>query len=159
MARGARHWRFSSLRGRRSAARLSRRLWTGTSSTIPVWSNHPGLVHGTPEPVLHPGDPDGHLIRVPLAPGTGQPPPDPVGERLAELERPPPHGLVAHDDAAGGQHLLDHAQAEREAEVQPHRVADDLGREAMTGIGRLGGWWAHSGSLPDRGQPAKPDPS
>src|SRR3954454_7361250 len=30
-ARGARHWRFSSLRSRRVAARLSRRLWTSTS--------------------------------------------------------------------------------------------------------------------------------
>src|SRR5918997_610515 len=64
--------------------------------------HHPGLVHGTPEPVPHPGDPDGHLIQVPLVPGTGQPPPDPVGERLAEFQRPPPHGLVADDDAAGG---------------------------------------------------------
>src|SRR5918997_847251 len=121
--------------------------------------HHPGLVDRTPEPVPHTGDPDGHLIQVPLVPGAGQPPPDPVGEVLAELERPPPHGLVADDDAAGGQHLLDHAQAQREAEVQPHRVADDLGREAVAGIGRLGRWWAHSGCLPDRGQPAKPDPS
>jgi hypothetical protein len=54
-----------------------------------------------------------------LSPAQGQPPPDPVGEVLAELERPLPHGLVADDDAAGGQHLLDHAQAERETEVQP----------------------------------------
>ena len=36
-----------------------------------------------------------------------------VGEVLAELERRLPYGLVADDDAAGGQHLLDHAQAER----------------------------------------------
>ena len=53
---------------------------------------------------------------------------------LAELQRPLPHGLVADDDAARGQHLLDHAQAEGEAEVQPHRVADDLGRKAVAGV-------------------------
>ena len=41
---------------------------------------------------------------------------------------------MAHEDAACGQHLLDHAQAQREAEVQPDRVADDLGREAVAGI-------------------------
>ena len=45
-----------------------------------------------------------------------------------------PYGLVADDDAAGGQHLLDHAQAEREAEVQPNRVADDLGRKAVASV-------------------------
>jgi hypothetical protein len=41
---------------------------------------------------------------------------------------------MADDDAACGQHLLDHAQAEREAKVQPYGVADDLGREAVPGI-------------------------
>src|SRR3954471_9032968 len=38
MTRGARHCRFSSLRSRRLAAPLSRRLWTSTSSTMPSWS-------------------------------------------------------------------------------------------------------------------------
>src|SRR3954466_13334526 len=38
MARGARHCRFSSFRSKRLAARLSRRLWTSTSSTMPSWS-------------------------------------------------------------------------------------------------------------------------
>ena len=53
---------------------------------------------------------------------------------------------MAHDDAAGGQHLLDHAQAEREAEVEPDRVADDLGRKAVAGVRQLGGW-RHAGSV------------
>src|SRR3954453_13545419 len=53
---------------------------------------------------------------------------------MAELERPLSYGLVADDDAACGQHLLDHAQAEREAEVQPNRVADDLGRKAVASV-------------------------
>ncbi len=38
MTRGARHCRFSSLRSRRLAARVSRRLCTRMSSTIPFWS-------------------------------------------------------------------------------------------------------------------------
>jgi hypothetical protein len=63
---------------------------------------------------------------------------DLVGERLAELERPLSHRFVADEDAAGGEHLLDHPQAEREAEVEPHGVADDLGREAMAGVRGLG---------------------
>ena len=48
---------------------------------------------------------------MPFVSGRRQTPPDLVGEVLAELERPLPHALVAHDDAARGQHLLDHAQA------------------------------------------------
>src|SRR4051812_10311711 len=91
--------------------------------------DHPGLVDRTLEPALHTGNFDGHLIKVPLVSDTWQPPPDPIGECLAELERPLPYGLVADDDAAGGQHLLDHAQAEREAEIQPDRMADDLSWE------------------------------
>src|SRR3954471_3190735 len=70
------------------------------------------LVHRAPEPVLLAGDLQYDLIQVPLVSGTGQPPPDPVGELLAEPERPLPHRLVADDDAARRQHLLDHAQAE-----------------------------------------------
>lgn len=65
---------------------------------------------------------------------------------------------MADHDAACRQHLLDHAQAKREAKVQPHPLADYLGWEAMAGIGRLGGWRTHFGRLPDRGRPAKSHP-
>jgi hypothetical protein len=118
--------------------------------------HHPGLIHSTPEPVLNPADLDDDLSKVPLVSGAGQPPPDPVGELLAELERPLPNGLMADHDAACRQHLLDHAQAKREAKVQPHRLADHLGREAMAGIGGLGGQGTHFGLLPMRAPPAKP---
>src|SRR5215212_844344 len=93
------------------------------------------LVHCAPQPVLLAGDFDGDLVQMPFVSGTGQTPPDPVGEVLAELARPLPHALMADDDAASGQHLLDHAQAEREAEIQPNRVADDLRWETVAGIG------------------------
>jgi hypothetical protein len=121
--------------------------------------HHPVLIHGTPEPVLHPGNPDGDLVKVPLVTSLRQPPPDPVGKLLAELERPLPHGLVADHDAPCRQHFLDHAQAEREAKVEPDRLANHLRWKAIPGIGRLGGWRAHSGHLPARGQSAKPLPS
>ena len=51
------------------------------------------------------------LIQMPFVARAGQPPPDDVGELL--LERPLPDGLVTDLDAAEGQHLLDHAKAER----------------------------------------------
>src|SRR3954453_17400013 len=89
-----------------------------------------------PQPVLLAGDLDLDLVQVPLVAGTGQPSADLVRERLAELEAPLPHGLVADDDAAGGQQLLDHPQAERETEIEPDGVADDLRREPVAGVGR-----------------------
>src|SRR5215213_9327795 len=76
---------------------------------------------------------------MPLVARRRQPPPDPVGKVLAELARPLPHGLVTDDDAACGQHLLDHAQAEREAKVEPNRMADDLGRKAVASIAGANG--------------------
>src|SRR3954469_5133662 len=104
---------------------------------------HQHVEHGAvpvdrpPQPVLRAGDLDLDLVEVPLVAGTGQPPPDLVRERLAELEAPLPNGLVADRDAASGQQLLDHPQGEREAEVEPHGVADDLRREPVAGVGGL----------------------
>src|SRR3982751_4020252 len=78
---------------------------------------------------------------------TGQPTPDLVGEVLTELARPLAHRLMAHVDAAGGQHLFHHAQAQRKAEVEPNGVADDFARKAVAGVGGLGGG-CHAGHLP-----------
>src|SRR3954454_913738 len=150
MTRGARPCFFSSLRSRRLAAFLSRRLWTRTSSTTPSWSTarqsqcvFPLISrHTSSRCHLSPGK--GSLRRIWL-------------EGLPELEAPLAHGLMAHVDAAGRQHLFDHAQAERKAEVEPHRVADDLAREAVAGVGGLGGG-CHAGHLPVPAFPAKPRP-
>src|SRR4051812_44741015 len=54
---------------------------------------------------------------------------------------------MADEDPAGGQHLLDHPQAEREAEVEPNGVADDLRREAMAGVAGAEGH-GHPARLP-----------
>src|SRR3954464_13537296 len=97
------------------------------------------LVHRAPQPVLLASDLEDDLIQMPFVSGRRQPPPDPVGEVLAELARPLSYALVADDDAARGQHLLDHAQAEREAKVEPDGVANDLGREAVAGIAGANG--------------------
>jgi hypothetical protein len=51
---------------------------------------------------------------------------NPVGELLAEFARPLPHRFVANNDAAGRQQLLNHTQPEREPEIQPDGVADNL---------------------------------
>src|SRR5689334_25075001 len=72
---------------------------------------------------------------------------DLIREPLAELARPLPHGFVADDDAAGGQQLLNHAQPERKAEIQPHGVADDLGGKPMALVAGVSGG-RHSTRLP-----------
>src|SRR6266404_8738102 len=82
------------------------------------------LVDGTPEPMLLPGEADDDLIEVPFVATERRSPPDPVGEFPAEFEAPLPDRLVRHRDTAGGQHLLRHAQAQREPKIQQYRVAD-----------------------------------
>src|ERR1700757_5269377 len=76
---------------------------------------------------------------MPLVADTGKTPTDPVGELLAKFACPLPHGFVADNDVARGQQLLHHAKTEREAEIQPHRMTDDLGREPISGIAGASG--------------------
>lgn len=93
------------------------------------------LVLRAPQPVLPAVDSDEHFIEVPLiasGQGGGANPP---GNAQAKPYRPALHRLVGQLDAARGQQLLNHAQAQGETVVQPHRIADHLGWEAVTGIG------------------------
>src|SRR5215472_15456971 len=76
---------------------------------------------------------------MPFVADAREPATDPVGERLAKFAGPLPHRFVAHNDAASRQQLLDHAQPEREAEIQPHGMADDLGREPIPGVAGASG--------------------
>src|SRR5438045_3290655 len=99
--------------------------------------NEAVLVDGTPEPMLLPGEADDHLIEVPFVATARRSPTDAVGEFPAEFEAPLPDRLVRHQDAAGGQHFLDHADAHREPKIQPDRVADDLSGVAMAGVHRI----------------------
>src|ERR1700746_2936813 len=128
MTRGGRICFFKSLRNSRLAACLSRRRWTRTSSTIPVWSTAP------PQPVLRTGDLEHHLVQMPFVANSRQAATDLVGERLAEFARPLPHRFVANDDAASRQQLLNHTQPEREPEIQPDGVADNLRGEPISDI-------------------------
>jgi hypothetical protein len=99
--------------------------------------NEAVLVDGAPEPMLLPGEADDDLIEVPFVATARRSPTDPVGEFPAEFEAPLPDRLMRHRDTSGGQHLLDHGQAQREPKIQPHRVADDLSGVAMAGVNRV----------------------
>jgi hypothetical protein len=88
----------------------------------------------------HTGDLEHDFTQMPFIADPWQAMTDLVGKRLAELAGPLPHGLVAHDDASGGEHLLDYPQAQRKAEIEPDGVADELRREPVAGVQGLGRW-------------------
>src|SRR5256885_8387946 len=111
--------------------------------------NEPVLVDGTPEPMLLPGDADDDLVEVPLVATARGALTNAVGEFPAEFKAPLPDRLVRHRNAAGGQHLFDHAQAQRKPKIEPYRVADDLRRLAMAGVNRIARR-RHPTRLPDQ---------
>src|SRR4051794_6307940 len=107
---------------------------------------HTVLVHRAPEVVQLAIDLQEHLIEVPsvarLRPATAKL----AGDIGAELEAPLPYALVGDRDAPLGQEQFHVAQAQAEDMVQPDSMADDLGREAVSGIG--GGLGRHPASMP-----------
>src|SRR5438045_9465556 len=112
--------------------------------------NEAVLVDGTPEPMLVPGDADDDLIEVPLVATARRALTNAVGEFPAEFTAPLPDRLMRHRNASGGQHLLDHAQAQREPKIQPYRVADDLRGVAIAGINRVSSRRRHPARLPEQ---------
>ena len=65
----------------------------------------------------------------------GSQPAQVAGEGGPELQSPAPNRFVRGLDAALGQEFLDIAVAEREAELEPDCMLDDLGRELVAGVG------------------------
>jgi hypothetical protein len=51
-----------------------------------------------------------------------------------EMVGPAPDRLVGEDNPAFGKQILDVAEAQREAIIEPDRMLDDFGREAVAGI-------------------------
>jgi hypothetical protein len=73
--------------------------------------------------------------------------------RRTELAAPLTDGFVADNDAAGGQDLLDLPIAQREAEVEPHGVSNNLGWRPMAFVGG-GRGGRHAPIIPRRRNPA-----
>ena len=89
------------------------------------------LIDSAPEIALLAPDRDDHFVEVPdVVPA---PPFAFQASRIsrAELQRPASDSLIGNHDAAFQQHFLNQAQAQRKAEIQPHRMGDGLGRETM----------------------------
>src|SRR5260370_2637197 len=73
----------------------------------------------------------------------------PSRDRGAEFQHPAPYGLVGDLKPALGQQFLDIAVAQGEAEIEPDRVLDHLGREPMTAVAER----THTDILPDTRSP------
>lgn len=97
------------------------------------------MIDSAPEPMLFAHDADHDLIQVPLVSNSWKTTMDLVSKALTELQEPLPDGLMADQDAGGGQHLLDHAQAERKSEIQPDGIADHFSRKAVAGTAGMTG--------------------
>ena len=87
------------------------------------------MIDGTPE--IHPlaGDPHHHLVQMPSVARPRATPTQPSRDRGTEFQHPAPHRLVGDFEPSFGQQFLDIAVAQGEAEIQPNRVLDDLGRK------------------------------
>src|SRR5215204_1378738 len=92
-------------------------------------------VDRSPQPQAFACDHDRHFVEVPLVAWPGTKPTEVAGESWPELQNPAPNGLVGHVEPALGQEFLHIAVAQREPEIEPDRVSDDLGWTLMTGIG------------------------
>jgi hypothetical protein len=80
----------------------------------------------TPKPMSLSGDADDELIEMPDVTAAGPLAAEPANEILAEFESRTPHGLVGDHDLALKEHFLDKAQAQRESEIKPNDIGDDL---------------------------------
>src|SRR4029078_11059768 len=88
---------------------------------------------------------------MPFFPGCRKAPADLGSKILAKLQRPLPHGLMADQDAPGGEHLLNHAQAQGKSKIQTHGMSDDFRRETMAGLARRT-CRGHTSSVPESHQ-------
>ena len=113
--------------------KLERRLLVASRLNEDI-ENLTRVVDGAPEIMDPAADPDEHLIEVPPPRRAWTTLPEPRRIDASELERPLPNRLIRDVDAALGAQVLDVAIAEREAELEPHGMPDDLGGEAVPGI-------------------------
>jgi len=84
------------------------------------------LIDRAPQPAFLTRNVDHHFVEMPDIVATWGFALQAAGEVGAEFHRPSPDRLVREHDPALRQHLLDQAQAQRETEVEPDRMGDDL---------------------------------
>ena len=81
---------------------------------------------------------DEQLIQMPDVAWSSTPVAELLGEGLPELERPEAHGLVTDNHAPFGEELVDFAETEAKAMIEPHCMGNDFGRKATILVGVCG---------------------
>lgn len=104
MTRGARAVFFNSLRIKRCAAFLSRRNI----------EHEAVLIDGAPQPMFSSRDGDDDFVHMPFVAALGRTTAHRAGELASEFVGPTPDGFIGDVATAGGEHLLDLAQAQGE---------------------------------------------
>jgi hypothetical protein len=94
------------------------------------------LIHGAPEVVPLAIDREEDFIQMPFVTGSGPPMPEFIRIGVTELAAPLPDGFIGHENPTGEQEFFDIPVAEAEAEIQPHRVADDVRWKPVVLVGR-----------------------
>ena len=77
-----------------------------------------------------------HLIEVPPVAWSRTTMTQVVGISLTELEAPFSDSLIGEGDSAYGHHLFNVAEAQREAEIEPDTMTDDLSGKPVATIQR-----------------------
>lgn len=95
------------------------------------------LVDGPPQVVSLAPDLHEDLIQVPHVAESTVATSERLGVFGSELPAPLPHRLIADNDAPLREEFLDIAKAQAESMAQPHAVADELTREAVTVVADL----------------------
>jgi hypothetical protein len=94
-------------------------------------------VYSAPDVQLSAVDGDEHFVEMsPSAwprPSSSQP----ARNDRAELQSPASDRLIGHIDATLGEHILDIAVAQTEAEIEPNGLLNDDARKAMAVVGKL----------------------
>jgi hypothetical protein len=90
------------------------------------------VVHRAPQVHAPSADAADHLVQMPARGGRRAPALPVACDLRAELDRPTADGLAADLNAARRQQLLHISQAQREAEIEPDRLADNVRREPVT---------------------------
>src|ERR1700737_1256373 len=134
---------LSSLRISRTAARVSRRRWMSMSNTSPWWWT------ARRRYIRSPGSRTTVSSRCQRSLGRGRRWRSRRAIAGPNFQHPAPHRFVGDVEPALGQEFLDIAVAQGEAEIEPDRVLDDLGREPMAAIAGQG----HADILPYSAHP------
>jgi hypothetical protein len=95
------------------------------------------VIDCTPQVHPLPGDPNDHLVEVPSRARARAALPQLARDQRAEFQHPAPHRFIGDLEPALGKQFLHVSVAQREAEIKPDPVLNDLGRKAMTAILKL----------------------